>query len=153
MLYAAFANRFHIQHATSDKIFITDRHSVTTWLIFQKDMPMNIRKEIYKFGIEALQTSWLMIYLDIDVAVARERKIQRDKQLESKWVVRKNKSNDNFTRVDFDALFDMYKKYLIPTVEELWIPTHTVLNTWTVQQSVDSICQKIVQSSGLLDVH
>ncbi len=143
LLYAAFANRFHLIHKDTETTFVTDRHSVTTGLIFQRDMPMTIRQEIYKFGIEALQQSWVMIYLDIDTETARQRKQERDKLLANKWEVRKNKSNDKFTLDEFDTLSALYKEHLVPTVKSMWIPTHIVTNTGSVEQTVQSILQII----------
>lgn len=139
LLYAAFANKFHIKNKQSDTVFVVDRHSVTTGLIFQQDMPMEVRKEIYKFGIEALQQEGIMIYLDIDKETAKQRKETRNAVLAKEGKVWQDKSNDNFNTADFEKMTALYASYLVPAVQSLGIQTATVANNGAIEETVDKI--------------
>jgi len=55
LLYAAASNSFHIKTKDDNKLYVLEREAVTTGLIFQKNIPWNIRMQIYKFGIENLR--------------------------------------------------------------------------------------------------
>lgn len=138
-LYAAFANRFHINTQDDDVIYVTDRHSVTTGLVFQKDIPSPVRKELYSIGIDALKANGIAYYIRVDKEVARERLQPRNNDLRTGWEVWKNKADDRFVAEKFDKLSAMYDKYLVNAVNDLWIPMHVIENNGTVEQCVNRI--------------
>ncbi|MBU0626982.1 hypothetical protein KKG31_00250 [Patescibacteria group bacterium] len=81
LLYAAASNSFHIKTKKDDKIYVLERDSVTTGLIFQKDIPRETRLQIYKFGIENLRENGLVFYVTIDKEIALERLTKRNEEL------------------------------------------------------------------------
>lgn len=139
LLYAAFSNSFHIKNKDNDKIFILERHSITTWTIFQEDIPQNIRKEIHKYWLDELQKKWIMIYLSVDKNIALERSRKRNKKLYKKWWVWKDKAWDKFIKDKFFELADKYENFLRKRVEDLWIKTKTVKNETTIKNCVKKI--------------
>jgi thymidylate kinase len=139
LLYAAFSNMFHIKNKNNNKIFILERHSITTWTIFQEDIPQNIRKEIHKYWLSELQEKWIMVYLQVDKNIALKRSIQRNKKLYEKWWVWKDKAWDKFIKDKFLELASKYDNYLRVRVEKLWIKTTTVYNESSIENCVNEI--------------
>jgi thymidylate kinase len=118
LLYAAASNAFHIKSRDDDKIYVLERDSVTTGLIFQKDMPRETRLENYKFGIKNLREQGIVVYVTIDKAIALQRLTARNEALKTEGEVRKDKANDKFIE-DFDRLSHLYSTEMMPQLDKL----------------------------------
>lgn len=118
LLYASACNAFHIKNSNIDKIYVLERHPVTTGLIFQKDMPWEIRLQNYKFGIEELQKHGVIFYVDIDKNVAWERLKKRNEELAKQGGVWKDKADDKFI-TEFEKMSDLYEKEMFPQLDKL----------------------------------
>ncbi len=152
LLYASFANIFHTKTKTDDKVYILDRHSVTTWLVFQSQMSRNTRLEIYKPWIQALLENGQIFYLQIDKDIARQRSEQRNNEIIAQntkhsqdtqnnvWI---NKAKDVFNEEKFDELTNLYETNLITQIQKLWLDCDIVDNNGSIQQSVDQIIKKL----------
>ena len=141
VLYAGFANRFHLKTKADDVIYVADRHSVTTWLVFQKDIPDEVRKELYGIGIEALKNNGMSYYIRVDKEVARERLQPRNTDLREGDAVWKDKANDLFVAEKFDKLSAMYDDYLVNAVNSLWVPMYEIENNGTIDECVDKMVE------------
>jgi len=144
LLYAAFSNRFHIKSQETKTIFIQDRDSVTTWLIFQKTIPRETRLNIYKFGIENLRKQWIVFYVELDKDVALQRAKTRNNKLKNKknGKVRKDKTDDKFLQ-DFERYSKEYDDNLWIQIQKLWIPFHKVNNNNSLENTINQIIKKI----------
>lgn len=138
-LYAAFANRFHYKTKDDDMIYILDRHSVTTGLIFQKDIPDDVRLALYGPWIDALKSDGIAFYVSLTKETARIRRELRDAELLKQWGVWEDKAKDLFIGEKFDYLADQYDNYLLKVVNDLWIAMHKVTNDSTIETCVDQI--------------
>ncbi len=138
-LYAAFANKFHIQTKDDDVIYVLDRHSVTTGLIFQESIPEAVRQALYGIGIQALKNDGISFYVSLDVETAKKRQEERNKQLRMTTWVRWDKGNDVFVAEKFHSLAKKYDEYLLPSIKKMDIPIYTVNNNTTIQACVQQI--------------
>lgn len=143
LLYAAHANIFHYEHDDDNIIYLLDRHSVTTGLIFQKDIPRQTRLDIYAPGIKALQEKWIVVYIKTKQEIASERKKIRNKKLAKKEQVRKDKANDQFIAKNYDKLSQEYEENLLPQITKLNIPTAIIDNNGTIEETIAQIENKI----------
>ncbi len=139
VLYAWFANLFHKKTENDDKIYILDRHSVSTWLIFQREIPWNVRLELYATGIESLKKNWKFFYLTVDKNIAKQRTNLRNKELLKKWWIWATKAKDLFNEEKFDELTKLYDEFLIPELKKLWFTCQKVENNNSIQTTVDQI--------------
>lgn len=146
-LYAAMTNKFHVETQDDGKLYILDREAVTSWLIFQKDIPWDMRKELYKYGIESLQKRGVVIYISIDKETARIRSEKRNDILAAgDDETFKNKAKDLFVLENFDRLTKEYEEDFIPQVQKLWLPCFVVDNNGTLDQTIQQILN-ILQAS------
>jgi len=146
LLYAAASNSFHIRTKNDPYLYILERDSVTTWLIFQKEIPRNIRTEIYKFWIQNLKKQGTVIYIDIDRDIALQRTIKRNKELNNKQQVRKDKANDQFIQ-KFNKLSEEYEKNLLPQIKKLEINSHKITNNTTIKNTLNKIITYLDQEN------
>ena len=129
LLYAAFANRFHYMHDHDEKVYVLDRHAVTTWLVFQRDIADHVRQEIYGPGISQLQQRWVVLYVSTSLNVAAQRTESRNQQLQHEnenW--KKHKANDLFIKEKYVELADLYDKTLVQKIGQYGIPAHVISN-------------------------
>lgn len=143
LLYAAASNSFHIKTRNDDKIYVLERDSVTTGLVFQRDIPRETRLEIYKFGIENLREQWLVFYVKIDKAIALERLIKRNELLKAQWGVREDKANDKFVEEEFDRLSNLYETEMMPQLEKMGLKYEVADNSTTIENTIQQIMEKI----------
>lgn len=144
LLYAAAANRLHYMYDNTETMFILDRHSVTSGLIFQKEIDDYTRHQIYWPSITSLQKHGIVIYIQTDIAVAEQRHIARNTELrEQQDTVRKNKSNDLFVKQKYKELSDLYEQEFIPKVQALHIPIICVTNNWSIDETIANIMQSL----------
>jgi len=144
LLYASFANQFHLKTKDDWIIYILDRHSVSTWLIFQKEIPDDIRKSIYKFGIDWLQKDGIVFYIKTQKEIALERLTKRSKDLINKEEkVRQDKANDKFYQ-KFDKLSDLYDNLLIDRLWYFDIKSHLIDNNNEIDDTIKEIYKHIV---------
>jgi len=144
LLYASASNSFHIKTQNDNKIYVLERDSVTTGLVFQKDIPREIRMEIYKFWIQNLVKQGLVIYIDVDKNLAFQRTQQRNEELHKKWEVRANKAKDKFLE-DFEKLSNEYKNNLPKQIQKLKIPFRMVTNNDTISNCLKQITSNLQQ--------
>lgn len=136
LLYAAASNRFHIKSKDDGKIYVLERDAVTSWLIFQKDMPRSVRMEIYKFGIEHLRKMGTVIYVKADKEVAHKRLNVRNEDLaDTNDKVRKDKAEDKFIQEKFDHYTQLYDTEMVPQLEKLWLSCNVIENNGTIEEA------------------
>ena len=145
LLYAAHANIFHYEHDDDDITYLLSRHSVSTGLIFQKDIDDETRKKIYWPGIQALQKDGIVFYLKTDCQTATNRAELRNKNLLSfkNDQVRKDKANDKFIEHKHEQLTKEYEENMIPQLQKLWITTAIIDNTGSLENTIEQI-EKII---------
>lgn len=143
LLYATASNVFHTQTLNDDTIYILDRHPVTTWLIFQRDIHLEVRLEIYKDGIKWLRENGKVFYVKVDRDIAFERLTTRNNELSTKDEVLKNKANDNFILQKFDELTSLYDDNLISQMQKLDLKSDVVDNSGTLEDTVQQILDKL----------
>lgn len=139
LLYAAFSNKYHLKTKEDELIHVLDRDSVTTWLIFQRDIPWEIRLQIYKYGIENLQKNWIVVYVKANKEISLKRLTARNNTIKTEWWARTNKANDQFIAQEFDKLSDLYQTELFPQLDKLRIPYIIVENNTTIDNVVNDI--------------
>ena len=133
LLYAAASNSFHIKTQDDGNIYVLERDSVTSGLIFQKDMPRNTRMDVYKFGIEHLRKNGKVIYVQVDREIAHQRLITRNKELAVQTdKVRKDKAEDKFIQESFDKLSNLYETEMIPQLEKLGVSWERIDNNTSI---------------------
>ena len=136
LLYAAASNSFHIKSKDDGNIYVLERDAVTSGLIFQKDMPRDVRMEIYKFGIKHLRDAGKVIYIKVDKEVAHQRLISRNKELTLfNDKVRKDKAEDQFIQEKFDQLSTLYETEMIPQLKRLGLSYEIIENNWTIDEA------------------
>ena len=143
LLYAAATNRFHIRSKNDNKIYVLERDAVTTGLIFQRDIPREVRLEIYKYGIQSLQERGKVFYVNIDKGVALERLKKRNEELMLLGWVWKDKAEDKFVTEEFDRLSDLYENEMFPQLDKLGLQHEIVDNSWTVEETIQQILEKL----------
>lgn len=143
LLYAAASNSFHIKTKKDDKIYVLERDSVTTGLIFQKDIPRETRLQIYKFGIENLRENGLVFYVTIDKEIALERLTKRNEELTKQWGIREDKAKDKFVEEEFDRLSNLYNTEMLPQLDKLWLKHEIADNSGTLENTVQWIIWKL----------
>ena len=143
LLYAAASNSFHIKTRDDDKIYVLERDSVTTGLVFQRDIPRETRLEIYKFGIENLRKQGIVFYVKIDKAIALERLMKRNEELKKQWGVREDKANDKFVEEEFDRLSNLYDTEMMPQLDKLWLKHEIADNSDTLENTIQQIIEKL----------
>ena len=143
LLYAAATNRFHIRSKSDGKIYVLERDAVTTGLIFQRDIPREVRLEIYKYGIQSLQERGKVFYVNIDKKVALERLKKRNEELMLLGGVWKDKAEDKFVTEEFDRLSDLYENEMFPQLDKLGLQHEIVDNSWTVEETIQQILEKL----------
>ena len=140
LLYASFANSFHIKTQDDDFVYILDRHSVTTWLVFQRQMSRSTRLEIYQHWIQALQQNGQVIFLKVDKQIAKQRSEERNKLLlNNSQEVWQDKAKDVFNQEKFDEMSNLYTNSLLPDIQKLWLKCDIVDNNWTLEQTLEQI--------------
>jgi thymidylate kinase len=141
LLYAAHANIFHYEHDDDDITYLLSRHSVSTGLIFQKDIDLETRKKIYWPGVKALQEKGIVFYLKINPQLAAERKEERNIKLlnNNSEQVRKDKANDQFIAQKYEQLALEYEYDMIPKLQELWIRTAIIDNNGTREETIRQV--------------
>lgn len=144
LLYAAFANRFHIQTQDDDVIYVTDRHSVTTWLIFQNDISDALRQEIYSIGIHALQNNGIGFYINTSLENAQQRAHERNISLRKQGGVWQDKANDVFVAEKFQQLARAYDAHLVQKSRDIWIVLHEISNDGSLEKTVAAIMSYLV---------
>ncbi len=144
LLYAAASNSFHIKSKNDGKIYVLERDAVTSGLIFQKNMPRDVRMEIYKFGIEHLRKLWKVIYVKADKNIAHQRLTARNNELaKSDDQVFKDKADDQFIKEKFDELTNLYETELIPQLEKLGLSFDIVENNTTIEEAGQKAIEKL----------
>lgn len=146
LLYAAASNRFHVKSRDDEKIYVLERDAVTTGLIFQRDVPRNVRLEIYKYGIKSLQERGKVFYIDIDKNIALGRLKERNEKLFLLWGVWKDKAEDKFVTEEFDKRSDLYENEMIPQLDKLGLQHETVDNSGTIEETIQKILEKIEEN-------
>ena len=139
LLYAAMTNKFHITTQNDWTVYILDREAVTSWLIFQKEIPDAVRAEIYKYGIKSLQKQWIVLYVKIDRDTALDRLQLRNADLWAKGEVRDHKAKDKFVVDNFERLTAEYEKDFIPKVKALWLQCEVIDNSGTLEHTIQQI--------------
>lgn len=144
LLYAAASNSFHIKSKDDGNIYILERDAVTSGLIFQKDMPRDIRMEIYKFGIEHLRKMGKVIYVKVDKEVARQRLTTRNEELAKNTdKVRKDKAEDKFIKEKFDQLSELYETQMVQQLEKLGLTCEVIENNGTIEEAGQKAIEKL----------
>ncbi|MDD3263150.1 MAG: AAA family ATPase [Candidatus Absconditabacteria bacterium] len=139
LLYAAFSNKYHLKTKEDELIHVLDRDSVTTGLIFQRDIPWEIRLQIYKYGIENLQKNGIVVYVKANKEISLKRLTARNNTIKTEGGARTNKANDQFIAQEFDKLSDLYQTELFPQLDKLRIPYIIVENNTTIDNVVNDI--------------
>lgn len=136
LLYAAASNSFHIKSKDDGNIYVLERDAVTSGLIFQKDMPRDVRMQIYKFGIEHLRKMGKVIYVKVDKEVARKRLTTRNEELaQNDDKVRQNKAEDKFIQEKFDQLSNLYETEMVTQLEKLGLTCEVIENNGTIEEA------------------
>lgn len=143
LLYAAASNIFHIKSKDDDKIYVLERDSVTTWLIFQKDIPWDTRLQIYRFGIENLRKDGIVFYVKIDKDIALDRLTKRNEELKTLGWVRKDKAEDKFVQEEFEKRSHLYEHEMIPQLDKLWLKHEIADNSDTIEDTIQQILTKL----------
>jgi len=143
LLYAAASNSFHIKTKDDDKIYVLERDSVTTGLVFQRDIPRETRLEIYKFWIQNLRENGIVFCVTIDKDIALERLQIRNEELKKQWWVREDKAKDKFVEEEFDRLSNLYDTEMMPKLDKLGLKHETADNSATLEQTIQEIINKL----------
>ena len=143
LLYAAFANRFHIRTKSDNIFYVQERDSVTTGLVFQSSIPRETRLQIYRQAIENLQTQGIVVYVRANIETARERMQKRNANLFSEGGVRTDKAKDLFVAEEFENLSLRYEKEMFPGLDQMGIPYLIVENDGTIEECVEKIFQQL----------
>jgi len=147
LLYAAASNSFHIKTKDDNTIYILDRDAVTSGLIFQKNIPREVRTEIYKFGIENLGKMGKVIYVKTNKITAQKRSEERNKELwQLDQQVRKDKAGDKFIETKFDELSQLYDTELLPQLEKLGLSYTVIENNETIEKAWEEALNVIYKS-------
>lgn len=145
LLYASASNSFHIKTKHDEKIYVLERDSVTTGLVFQRDIPRETRLQIYKFWIENLREQGKVFYVKIDKATALERLTKRNAELAKQGGTREDKAKDKFVEEEFDKLSNLYETEMIPQLEKLGLRHETVNNSTTIENTLQQILEKLAE--------
>ncbi len=148
LLYAAATNSFHIKSKDDGYLYVLDRDAVTTGLIFQKDIPREVRLEIYKFGIENLRKLGRVIYVKMDKDIALQRLNKRNEKLQQeKDKVQEDKAEDKFIQQDFEKLTHLYETEMFPQLEKLGLSYDIIENNTSIEDAGQKAMEKL---EGLL---
>lgn len=143
LLYAAASNIFHIRTKNDDQIYVLERDSVTTGLIFQRDIPRETRLQMYKFWIENLKEQGKVFYVKIDKAIALERLTKRNEELKKQGWTREDKAKDKFVEEEFDRLSNLYATEMFPQLDKLGLKYEIVDNSWSIQDTIKQIQESL----------
>jgi len=144
-LYAAFANWFHACIDDGKTIWLCDRHSVTSGLIFQDDIPASVREELYWPSLTALRDAGQIIFCDCDDAVAQQRWQERNKTLLDGDEFEKNKARDAFFAHHHELTTKMRQSFL-PQCMARGLPVFKIDCSADIATNTHTICSFIISN-------
>lgn len=142
-LYAWFANRFHTCIDDGKTVWLCDRHSVTSGLVFQDDIPDAIREELYWPSLGALRDEGQIIFCDCDDEIARQRWSQRNMKLHDSDEFEKNKARDAFF-AHYEEFTKKMRHYFLPACAAWWLSSWTIDSSSVLADTRDAVCAFII---------